>query len=209
MDWNKRYENEDTPWDKGAPAPILRELLDEAMFTGGEVEGKTRPKTSHEILVPGCGYGHDVREIAAAGYSATGIDISAKALAVAEEQTTSLSPDHQGRMTFAQEDLFGPELPRKKRYDAIWEHTCYCAISPELRSAYVEAAYHLLKPRGLLIGVFFTTEQTRPGPPHMTNRADLCQLFSARFELLWEKAPQLSYPAREGKEWLMGWRRRE
>ncbi|MDC0088193.1 TPMT family class I SAM-dependent methyltransferase [Akkermansiaceae bacterium] len=196
MDWDKRYENHDTPWDKGAPAPVLIELLKTGEFQC--------VKTYPEVLIPGCGYGHDVREIASAGYQATGIDISEKALHTARFLTTG----NQELSTFSGADLFDPELPKRKRYDAIWEHTCYCAIDPDLRADYVKAVHDLLKPEGLLIGVFFTTEQTKPGPPHMTNPKDLHRLFSKHFELLWEKAPELYYPARAGKEWLMCWRRR-
>ena len=52
MDWDARYEQEDTPWDKGAPAPAIAKLVDEAVFPEG---GK--------IFVPGCGTGHDVAEL--------------------------------------------------------------------------------------------------------------------------------------------------
>lgn len=192
MDWDKRYLENDIPWDKGAPAPILANLLSNGVFPSLE----TKP----EILVPGCGHGHDVREIAAAGYQTTGIDISGKAL-----QTAQFLAQNDKRITYAKEDLFDKDLPDKKCYDLIWEHTCYCAISPGQRAEYVEAVFNLLKPDGVLLGVFFVAEQEKLGPPHMTNREDLLQIFSERFELLWEKAPEVYYPARAGKEWLMCW----
>jgi hypothetical protein len=53
MDWEQRYETGDTPWEKGAPAPPLLEWLE----SRGSIRG--------DILVPGCGSGHDVRAIAA------------------------------------------------------------------------------------------------------------------------------------------------
>ena len=54
MDWDRRYQIGDIPWEKGAPAPPLLEWLQAC----GPLHGN--------ILVPGCGYGHDVRAIAAA-----------------------------------------------------------------------------------------------------------------------------------------------
>ena len=53
MDWNRRYEENDTPWDKGEAHPVLRDML-------------ARDALSGRVLVPGCGAGHDVRELAAA-----------------------------------------------------------------------------------------------------------------------------------------------
>lgn len=194
MDWNARYENEDTPWDKGAPAPILKSLLSDGVFP-----------TNAEVLVPGCGYGHDAREIAAAGYSATGMDISELALDKARAMTDVDSIT--GEVSWELEDIFSAELPQKKRYDVIWEHTCYCAIPPEMRESFINAAYDLLKEEGLFIGVFFTAPQTKPGPPHMTGREDLLEMLSQKFTLIWEREPKSYYPGREGKEWLMCWRR--
>ena len=52
-DWEACYRNNETPWDKGTAAPPLEELVDEygsVVFLGGQV------------LVPGCGLGHDVRD---------------------------------------------------------------------------------------------------------------------------------------------------
>ncbi|MGJ8675919.1 MAG: methyltransferase domain-containing protein [Akkermansiaceae bacterium] len=192
MDWDKRYIDADTPWDKGAPAPILSKLVEQGAFPH-EVE----------ILVPGCGFGHDVRALAAAGYSVTGMDISQHALDVA----VNMAADAKGEMSFVLADLFDPELATKKRYDALWEHTCYCAVEPEQRKDYIQAAHDLLKPGGLLLGVFFTAAQRESGPPHMTDRDNLHQLFSKRFTLLWERAPEVYYPARENLEWLMCWQR--
>ena len=194
MDWNARYEAEDTPWDKGEAAPILKALLSDGTFPAGA-----------EVLVPGCGYGHDVRSIAAAGYSTTGMDISQLALDTAREMTDASSI--LGEISWALEDVFCAELPQGKRYGAIWEHTCYCAIPPEMRADYISAAYDLLDEGGILVGVFFTAPQTKPGPPHMTCREDLLELFSKKFTLVWERKPESFYPAREGKEWLMCWRR--
>ena len=49
MKWDELYQAKETPWEKGAPAPPLLEWL----RMRGPLEG--------EVLVPGCGHGHDVR----------------------------------------------------------------------------------------------------------------------------------------------------
>ena len=46
MDWNLRYEEGDTPWDKGGAHPVLADMLSRRPFSG-------------RVLVPGCGRGHE------------------------------------------------------------------------------------------------------------------------------------------------------
>jgi len=54
MNWENRYQTGDMPWEKGAPSPGLVEYLE------------THPALTGKILVPGCGWGHDVRAISRA-----------------------------------------------------------------------------------------------------------------------------------------------
>jgi len=190
-DWNQHYLDGHTPWDKGEAAPALKEVIRDSEVPLGS-----------EFLVPGCGYGHDVGEMVTAGYQATGMDISESAVAgakLAHKDTAAV---------FEYGDLFDPALAEKKRYDAVWEHTCFCAISPEQRDDYVDAVYRLLKPGGLLVGVFFAFGDDEEGPPFKTNIETLHGLFEKRFTLEWERKPERFFPTREGQEWLMCWRRK-
>lgn len=191
-DWNQRYLNNDAPWDKGAPAPALEEVFENGVFTKGS-----------KVLVPGCGYGHDVRAISATGCLATGLDISECAVLAAQTMTD------EGASEFFHGDFFDPSLAGKNRYHAIWEHTCFCAIFPEERDDYVEAAYRLLQPGGVLVGVFFAFGKDEEGPPFKTNRETLLGHFGRRFTLEWEQKPERYFPTREGIEWLMCWRRND
>jgi hypothetical protein len=34
MDWNRRYEENDTPWDKGEAHPVLRDMLAHDALSG-------------------------------------------------------------------------------------------------------------------------------------------------------------------------------
>ena len=137
-DWNQDYLEGHTPWDKGAPSPSLLEVI-----TSGELPVES------EVLVPGCGYGHDVRALAQAGCRVTGLDVSATALA-----TAKLANSIDGAR-YQEADFFDAELAREKRYDVIWEHTCFCAITPDQRDDYVDAAHRLLVPQGSADRSFF------------------------------------------------------
>ncbi|MBT8037682.1 MAG: methyltransferase domain-containing protein [Verrucomicrobiae bacterium] len=195
-DWNDRYLKDDCPWDKGAAAPALVEILHQGTIP------------SHaQVLVPGCGLGHDVRAMGSAGYRATGMDIAPRAVETARAMADDIGGDM--RVDFIQGDFFDPSWAEKKRYDVIWEHTCYCAILPEQRAAYVEAAYRLLKPNGLLLGVFFAFGEDESGPPYKTRVNALHRQFGTHFTLEWERAPAQFFPSRKGAEWLMCLRRKE
>ncbi|MGB6219721.1 methyltransferase domain-containing protein [Haloferula sp.] len=187
-DWDGRWRSQDTPWDKGAPAPPLVELL--STPHAEQIIGQ-------RVLVPGCGSGHDVRELARSGAIATGLDISATAVARAQ-QIESI----QGA-SFIAGSFFDWE---SDPFDAIWEHTCFCAIEPDERVRYARACGRLIRPGGYLTGVFYL-EPWPPGetpspPPYRSEKAEIIQLLEPEFVLRWDKIPELSFPGREGREWL-------
>ena len=68
-DWEERYQEGDVQWDKGEPSPGLVDWLEER---GDQPRGK--------VIVPGCGFGHDVRAWAKAGFDAVGYDVAPAAV---------------------------------------------------------------------------------------------------------------------------------
>jgi SAM-dependent methyltransferase len=196
-DWEACYQIGETPWDRGRPAPPLLELLDDRgvdLWLGGPV------------LVPGCGTGHDVRALADAGVSAHGLDLSPTAV----ERARALSNSES--VSYEVGDFLDPAWRAGRSFPAIWEHTCFCAILPEQRAAYAEAAAALLTPGGVLAGVFFLTpydpgEDDEGGPPFKVSVEQLDQIFSPWFERIEGWVPQRAYPDREGREWIGIFRR--
>lgn len=194
-DWQQHYLEQNIPWDKGAPAPPLLEWLEQHP---DEISGN--------ILVPGCGLGHDVRALAQACPDSTvlGVDISIRAIELAGAIPAV------GREHFIVGDFFNLPPRNSQRFSWIWEHTCFCAIDPAWRDAYVLAAAKALSPGGSLLGVFYLDpydDEHRPGegPPHGTSLAELEERFlaSGHFQLVEEYQPQRSYPGREGLERLL------
>lgn len=187
--WDQAYQENFTPWDKGQPSPPL-------------VEWFSRNKPKGRVLVPGCGVGHDVAHLVSLGIDAFGLDIAPTAIARAKERYPQLSE------RFMLGDLF--EL--RGQFDAIAEHTCLCALPPEWRVRYRDAAVSLLKPGGLLIGIWFVNPQMDPGetgPPFGISPDELTALFEPRFEVIESVAPQTAYPGREGRELLRVMRLRD
>jgi SAM-dependent methyltransferase len=180
--WDLAYQENFTPWDKGLPAPPLVAWLAQNTLTG-------------RVLVPGCGVGHDVAHLVSLGIDAHGLDLAPTAVARAKERYPQLAE------RFLCADLFD----FRGQYDAIVEHTCLCALPPEWRTKYRDAVASLLKPGGMLVGVFFIHPEMDPGetgPPFGISMDDLTTLFTPRFQVVESHVPDAAYPGREGRECL-------
>ncbi|MEK7951189.1 methyltransferase domain-containing protein [Luteolibacter soli] len=190
-DWDERWRQGDTPWDKGYAAPPLSEYLE---------SGATELHRARRVLVPGCGSGHDVRELSSRGIGATGLDLSAAAVERARSETPA------GREDYVDGDLFDAEWRIGREFDAVWEHTCFCAIDPSMRPAYAKAMAEILPTGGHLVGVFFLTPRDPgdpgEGPPFGASREEIEALFAPWFVLKSGRVPDRAYPGREGREWL-------
>jgi SAM-dependent methyltransferase len=199
MEWEQLYRSGDTPWDKGAPAPPLVEWI----HNRGALQGN--------ILVPGCGSGHDVRAIAKACPAArvVGLDVAASALDRARQFPLS------GQETYQWADICDLPIALANRFEWVFEHTCFCAIRPQQRPDYVRGVIRALQPEGALLAIFFLNPwdpgEAAPeggGPPFPVTRLELDNLFARHFDLVEELTPQTAYPGREGREIIRLLRRR-
>lgn len=180
--WDQAYQENFTPWDKGQPSPPLADWFSRNKITG-------------RVLVPGSGVGHDVAHLVSLGIDAIGLDIAPTAI----ERAKARYPQMAERFVLG--DLF--EL--KGQFDAVVEHTCLCALPPEWRVSYRDAVASLLKPGGLLIGIWFVNPEMDPGetgPPFGISPDELSALFASRFDIVESHTPKTAYLGREGRELL-------
>lgn len=185
-DWEDNYQRHDTPWEKGAPCPGLVDFL------------KTEPVRGR-VLVPGCGFGHDVRALAATADEVVGIDLAPSAVAGARAFPTI------GGERYELANLFALPAVIRGSFDWVWEHTCFCAIDPNMRPAYVEAVAAALTPGGHLLAIFYLdpgNDHPDDGPPFGVSIAEINALFLPRFTPIREWLPVHAYPGREGREWM-------
>jgi cyclopropane fatty-acyl-phospholipid synthase-like methyltransferase len=178
--WNTLYLTGDTGWDKGAPAPPITRMLREGVV-----------KPGGHIAVIGCGRGHEAIEAARAGFKVTAVDFASEAIkgTLENARRAGVSLDVQ------QMSLFDLDA----RFDAVLEHTCFCAIDVELRDRYVEKAADWLQGGGTLFGLFYA--HGKPGgPPFDTTEQEVRRRFSPRFALERLRVAADSIPARAGKE---------
>lgn len=186
-DWNQLYETGETPWDKGLPTPVLAEVQQRhpQLFRG-------------EVLVPGCGTGSDARWLAAQGCRVTGVDIAPLAVDRAR------SVDEAQTVRYVLASLFDLPAELRQKFDLVWEHTCLCALGPDLRKAYIQGIHSALKTGGIVSGVFFIDPEMDPGetgPPFGISPEELTALWEeAGFTVQESWIPSTGYPGRVGRE---------
>jgi thiopurine S-methyltransferase len=196
--WDQRYIEGSDRWELGKPAPPLETFL--------RTERRA-PQPPGRVLVPGCGRGHEAALLADLGYAAIGLDFSSEAI----KRAQALHGSDRAQLRWLQADLFNETALTAAGISAgslqgVLEHTCFCAIDPAQREAYLDTVARLLAPGGWLLGLFWC--HRRPdGPPWGGDPPLLAQqLKAAGFrQELWEPA-QGSTTERDN-EWLGLWHR--
>ena len=158
--WSKRYQNNETGWDIGAPSTPLKEYID-------QLENK-----NIKILIPGCGNAYEAQYLFENGFkNVFVIDLSSIPLQNLKKRVPDF-PDNQ----LLEGDFF--EL--KHQFDLILEQTMFCAIEPRLRMKYAQKASELLVEKGKLAGVLFNRE-FEGGPPFGGSIEEYLDYFSIYF----------------------------
>lgn len=177
-EWEQRYGDGQTGWDRGEPSPVLEYWLE----SGKVPEGR--------VLVPGCGHGHEVAELIRAGRQVTAVDIAAQPVIRLMGQLTEVGL----HATVIQTDLlhWQPAEP----FDAVYEQTCLCALDPSHWQEYEQRLAGWLVPGGKLLAVFMQT-QREGGPPFDCPIPDMRTLFDES-RWVWSDEPPREVPHPNG-----------
>ncbi len=182
--WEAKYQSKGDRWDLGCPSPPFINLL----------VGNNAPQPG-KIAVLGCGKGHDALLFAESGYEVTGFDFAPSAIT----EATTIAQSREIKAQFLQRDIFSLDQEFANSFDYVLEHTCFCAIDPELRLQYVEVVKNILRPGGKLIGLFYT--HNRPGgPPFGVKPQEVLDLFATDFETVLFQTAKDSIERRQGDE---------
>lgn len=153
--WQERFEKKETGWDRGGPSPQLLDWLD---------SGALQPC---RIVVPGCGRGWEVVELARSGFDVVGLDYTPAAV----EQVRARCEQEGVKAEIVQADVLSymPSQP----FDAVYEQTCMCALHPEHWVSYGRQLASWVRPGGSLFALFMqilrtaaTQEGQIQGPPY-------------------------------------------
>ena len=190
LDWNQRYAEEHTPWDQQGVTWGLQSLMDEGRWP-------LRPPT--RIFVPGCGRGYDVVRLAQLGYQVVGADYAPLAIEACEAMCAEAGVTDRVELFCA--DLFALDDLGDESFDAVYEHTCYCAVHPSQRSALLDLYDRVLAPGGLFLGLMFPVCHREGGPPYAVLPEELRAAFAQRgYRAEAEFWPARSRDRRRGKE---------
>ena len=102
---------------------------------------------------------------------------------------------------FCIRNFFGLDNSHDGVYDLVLEQTFFCAIAPRQRQDYVRNVTRILKPGGMLVGLFYNTDK-EGGPPYNTTREDIEVNFAKNFKIQELHKTTLSAEQRKDKEWL-------
>lgn len=186
--WDERYLSGETPWDYHGVQPEFSRYLRE----------QTSPL---RLLIPGCGTSHDLRLALACGHDPIGLDLSAAAVALARSE---IAASEAWRVT--EDDFFTAPL-ESGSFDVVFERTFLCAIPPELRAAYAQKVWTLLKPGGRLVGFFLYGEEPDPPPYPMAEGEDQT-LLGPLFTRIQSEPSEAPLPFFVGMERWQIWKKR-
>src|SRR5438128_12436283 len=111
--WNTLYKTGENRWDKGACAPPIARQLGSGLVPKGA-----------RIGVLGSGPGHEAIAAAKLGYRVTAIDFADEAC----RTTAANAQAAKVEVEALQADVFELWHRRPEHFDALIEHTCFCAI---------------------------------------------------------------------------------
>ncbi|XP_028100612.1 thiocyanate methyltransferase 1-like isoform X2 [Camellia sinensis] len=190
--WEKCWQLGLTPWDLGQPTPVMVHLHQAGALPKGRA------------LVPGCGSGHDVVAIACPERYVVGLDISDEAIKKAIELSSSLP--NADYFTFLKEDFF--TWRPTELFDLIFDYTFFCAIEPDMRSAWASQMRDLLKPDGELITLMFPVSDHVGGPPYKVSVADYEEFLNPiGLKAVSIVDNELAIAPRKGREKLGRWKK--
>ena len=182
--WQDRYNNGQSGWDRGRANSQLLGWLDTQIL-----------QPPGRIVVPGCGSGWEVAELARRGFDVTALDYAEHAVTRTRDQLASQGLN--GRVLQADVLTWDPETP----FDAIYEQTCLCALHPDHWIAYAAALRRWLVRGGHMYALFMQSLKPEAatgfvqGPPYHCDIHAMRALFdAARWD--WEKPPfpQVAHP---------------
>ena len=168
-DWDQRYDEEDMPWDTGMPEIALINLI------------AHWPKCIKRVMDVGCGTGSNAVWMAEQGIEVTAMDISAKALALAEQRCT----EHGVKCRLVKADFL--TCTPTGQYDLLFDRGCFhCTDGAEERLRFAQQAATHLKAGGYWLSLIGNKDQTMPegkGPPRLS-ATEVCTAVEGEFEIL-------------------------
>jgi cyclopropane fatty-acyl-phospholipid synthase-like methyltransferase len=137
--WDRFYA------DRGRPVPFFTAEPDENLVSCLEL-GLVKPGRA---LDAGCGAGRNALYLAQQGFEVTAVDLSAAAIAWAEDRDTDKQVDFRCGDVFAVDGT----------YDLVYDSGCFHHLPPHRRISYLQLLDRTLAPGGHFALTCFTTDE--------------------------------------------------
>ncbi|MCA0132363.1 TPMT family class I SAM-dependent methyltransferase [Winogradskyella alexanderae] len=178
--WDNRYEENKTGWNIGYISTPIKAYIDQLT------------DKSVRILIPGAGNSYEAEYLWKNGFkNVFVIDIAKIPLQNLKSRVPDFPLDH-----LIHDDFFD----YSGSFDLIIEQTFFCALSPNLRSAYANKTLQLLKPQGKIVGLLFNFPLSSDGPPFGGSEKEYNQLFIENYTINILEPAINSIKERQGKE---------
>ena len=182
--WSQRYAQHKTGWDIGYPSTPIKTYFD-------QVNNKEL-----KILIPGAGNAYEAEYLFQLGFRKVFVlDISTAPLQAFRKRVPNFPMNQLIHANF---------FKHTGQYDLIVEQTFFCSFppTPENRSLYAKKMYELLKPKGKLVGLWFTMPLTGDmvKRPFGGNKDEYLNYLKPYFEPITFEACYNSIPPRSGNE---------
>jgi 2-polyprenyl-3-methyl-5-hydroxy-6-metoxy-1,4-benzoquinol methylase len=163
--WEQRYEKGDIPWETGRPSSELQRILTQM------------PVPPCRAVELGCGTGASAVWLAQQGFDVTAIDLSARAIAMAQQRAAEAGV----AVRFVVADVLGLAEEVAGPFDFFFDRGCYHVVRREDVQAYLRTLRRLLRPGSIgLVLAGNAREPHEPGPPVVSEeqiRGELGSLF--------------------------------
>ncbi len=168
-EWDKRYDQDDLPWDTGYPDAHLMAVLERW------------PRIDGKVLEVGCGTGTSSIWMAQQGFRVTGMDISTSAIGIAEARAAEKGV----ACRFTAADFLNCRVDDAPFVFAFDRGCFHSTGGQEGRAAFVQQMASCLGSEGLWLSLIGNSDQIveGKGPPRLS-AAELTASVEPFFEIL-------------------------
>ena len=168
--WKKVYRSGKSgvyPWELGSPRDFLVDLVEKGMIRG------------RDALDTCCGLGTNGLFLAEKGFDVTGIDISDKAVEIANQRAREAAIEGDARF---QVENFMTMAFEAMSFDVVLDVGCFHHVAQEDRQSFIENVHRVLRPTGRYLLMCFSDRMGQAW--NHFSETQIRDLFSGRFEIL-------------------------
>ncbi len=164
-DWDTSYMGPSPPWDIGSPQPAFLRLANAGVLTGA-------------LLDAGCGTGEHTMLAARCGAGALGIDVSPRAIEIAQRKAAERAVETRFQVLDALRlDALG------ESFDTVLDSGLFHVFDDAARTKYVSALHGVLRPGGHLHLLCFSDRQPGEFGPRRVTEGELRAAFGSGWRI--------------------------